>query len=90
MKMKSAVLLTILLAAGISYGDDDPVYPVVDEVARAQMQDIVQNMDIPEDDLKQIVDYVVDEGGQPNSDDLRDVPIRDESWEIIRDDARTN
>ena len=90
MKMKFAVLLAILLSSGISYGDDEPVYPVIDEAARAQMQDIVQNIDIPEDDLKQIVDYVVDEGGQPSSDDLRDVPIRYESWEIIRDDARTN
>ena len=90
MKMKSAVLLTILLASGISYGQDEPIYPVVDEYARSQMQDIVQNMDIPEDDLKQIVDYVVDEGGQPNSDDMWDLPIRDESWEMIRDDARTD
>lgn len=90
MKIKSAVLLTILMASGISYGQDEPIYPVVDEYARAQMQEVVQNLDIPEDDLKQIVDYVVDEGGQPNSDDMLDLPIRDESWEMIRDDARTD
>ena len=91
MKIKSAVLLAILLSSGISFGEDtpDPVAPTDEDIAA--VEDMVTNMGLSDNDNRGIIEHVIYEGNPATYESLNDSGlVSDEALEQIKDDARTD
>lgn len=91
MKIKSAVLLAILLSSGISFGDDtpDPVHPTDEDIVA--VEDMATNMGLSDNDKRGIIEHVIYAGNPATYESLNDSGlVGEEALEQIRDDALTD